>query len=31
MPKSLHEHLAEEADEENVSLNSYIVSKLAQS
>ncbi|WP_283598484.1 toxin-antitoxin system HicB family antitoxin [Lactobacillus gallinarum] len=31
MPKSLHEHLTEEADEENVSLNSYIVSKLAQS
>ncbi|MBM6973917.1 toxin-antitoxin system HicB family antitoxin [Lactobacillus gallinarum] len=31
MPKSLHEHLVEEADEENVSLNSYIVSKLAQS
>ncbi|WP_283112090.1 toxin-antitoxin system HicB family antitoxin [Lactobacillus gallinarum] len=27
----MHEHLAEEADEENVSLNSYIVSKLAQS
>lgn len=31
MPKSSHAHLAEEADEENVSLNSYIVSKLAQS
>lgn len=30
MPKSLHAHLAEEADEENVSLNSFIVSKLAQ-
>lgn len=30
MPKSLHAHLAEEAEEENVSLNSFIVSKLAQ-
>ncbi|WP_238144879.1 toxin-antitoxin system HicB family antitoxin [Lactobacillus helveticus] len=30
MPKSLHTHLAEEADEENVSLNSFIVTKLAQ-
>jgi predicted HicB family RNase H-like nuclease len=30
MPKSLHAHLAEEADEEDVSLNSLIVSKLAK-
>lgn len=30
MPKSLHAQLAEEAEEENVSLNSFIVSKLAQ-
>lgn len=31
MPKSLHAQLAQEAEEENVSLNSFIVSKLAQS
>ena len=30
MPKSLHAHLAEEAEDENVSLNAFIVSKLAQ-
>lgn len=30
MPKSLHEQLAEEAEKENVSLNSFIISKLAQ-
>ncbi|EEJ71881.1 toxin-antitoxin system HicB family antitoxin [Lactobacillus ultunensis] len=30
MPKSLHAQLAEEAEEENVSLNAFIVSKLAQ-
>lgn len=30
MPKSLHAHLAEEAEDENVSLSAFIVSKLAQ-
>lgn len=30
LPKSLHAQLAEEAEKENVSLNSFIISKLAQ-
>lgn len=30
MPRSLHAQLAEEAQEENVSLNSFIISKLAK-
>lgn len=30
MPKSLHAHLVEEAEEENVSLNAFIVSRLAR-
>ena len=30
MPKSLHHHLAEAADRENVSLNQYIVSVLSR-
>ena len=30
LPKTLHAHLAEEASEEGVSLNTYIVTKLAR-